>query len=304
MEFFKTPRLQFIKNRNISFAFSGLLLLGTVVSLAVRGPNLSIDFTGGTLIQGYFKNTAVPLDQLRAALDGAGFGGAQIQSVPFHNAVILRYKSSVENKQELATGVTGALNKVFPDNPFEVERVEFVGPVVGRHLVNQAVLAIFFSMLGIALYVAFRFRNLVWGVSGVIALVHDVAIAVGFLSFFQREISITVVAALLTLAGYSINDTIVIFDRIRENLRTRGRHGKEADDALMDRSCNETLSRSVITSLTVFMVLVALLFLGGEVIRDFALTLTIGVVVGSYSTIFVASPIVYVWQTRRGKPLR
>jgi preprotein translocase SecF subunit len=112
-----------------------------------------------------------------------------------------------------------------------------------------------------------------------------------------------VVAALLTLAGYSINDTIVIFDRIRENIRLRGRHAKEADDALIDRSCNETLSRSIITSLTVFMVLVALLMFGGEVIRDFALALTIGVVVGTYSSIFVASPIVYVWQTRRGKTL-
>jgi preprotein translocase SecF subunit len=158
-------------------------------------------------------------------------------------------------------------------------------------------------MLGIAVYVGFRFKSLVWGVSGVVALVHDVILAVGFLSLFHREISITVVAALLTLAGYSINDTIVIFDRIRENIRLRGR-GKEPLDVLIDRSCNETLSRTIITSLTVFLVLIALLVFGGEVIRDFSLALTFGVVVGTYSSIFIASPIVYLWVTRRNKTLR
>ncbi|HNF58972.1 MAG TPA: protein translocase subunit SecF, partial [Elusimicrobiota bacterium] len=164
-------------------------------------------------------------------------------------------------------------------------------------------MAVLITNLLLLVYVAFRFRNWIWGVSGVFALVHDIFLALGFMALTGREISITVVAALLTLAGYSINDTIVIFDRIRENIRLRGRHSKEPLDVLINRSCNETLSRTIITSLTVFIVLLSLLFLGGEVIRDFSLALTFGVIVGSYSTIFIATPMVYLWQRKRNKPL-
>lgn len=166
---------------------------------------------------------------------------------------------------------------------------------------GKALWAIVLSMLGIIVYVAFRFRNWIWGASGVIALIHDVFLALGFMALTGREVSITVIAALLTLAGYSINDTIVIFDRIRENLRLKGRSSKESLDQVINRSLNETLSRTIITSLTVFIVLMSLLFLGGEVIRDFALALTFGVVVGSYSTLFIATPLVYLWQSRHDK---
>ncbi len=305
MEFFKTPNFNYIKYHKLFFGFSGLLALVTVGAVVLRGRSLlGIDFTGGTLVQGYFKNGPVPLDRVRAALTGAQVGAVELQSVPFHNALILRFKSGAEGKTELATRVGDIFAGSFADNPFEMERVEFVGPVVGRSLVSKALLSIFFSLLGIVVYVAFRFKNWIWGVSGVIALFHDVFLALGFMAVTGREVSITVIAALLTLAGYSINDTIVIFDRIRENIRLRGRHLKEPLDALINRSCNETLSRTVITSLTVFMVLLSLLFLGGEVIRDFAVALTFGVVVGSYSTIFIATPMVFLWQNRRNKPLR
>ncbi|HRY30037.1 MAG TPA: protein translocase subunit SecF [Elusimicrobiota bacterium] len=300
MEFFKTPNFDYISKRRIFFGLSGVLAVATVLSLVIKGPNFSIDFTGGTLIQGFFKNPE-PLEKVRAALDGAQLGGAELQSVPFHNAVIIRYKSGELGKEQMASQVTQALAKAFPDNPFEIERVEFVGPVVGQHLVKQAFYAILFSLLGIVIYVAFRFKNWIWGFSGVFALAHDVFLTVGFMSITGREMSLTAIAALLTLAGYSINDTIVIFDRIRENLRARR---KEPLDVLINRSCNETLSRTIITSLTVFMVLLSLLFFGGEVIRDFAAALTFGVVVGSYSTIFIATPMVYLWQMKRSRPLR
>ena len=192
------------------------------------------------------------------------------------------------------------MKNAFPDNPFLVERVDIVGPVVGQHLVNQAALAFVFSMLGISIYVAFRFKRWVWGITGVFALVHDVFFTVGFMAILGREMSVTVMAALLTIAGYSINDTIVVFDRIREHLRSRQ---KQPLDQLMNRSFNETLSRTIITSLTVFLVLIALLIFGGEVIRDFTLAMTFGVVVGTYSSIFVASAMVYDWQKNRRTPL-
>jgi preprotein translocase subunit SecF len=317
MEFFKTPNFDYIKYHKLFFALSGLLAAATVVGVVVRGPSLmSIDFTGGTLVQGYFQkagepaagaegqNVEISLDRVRAALATAGLAGAELQSVPNHNAIILRFKSGAgEAKTELAGKVTEAFARAFEGFSFTTERVEFVGPVVGKQMVSKAILAVFFSMLGIVVYVAFRFRNWIWGVSGVFALVHDVFLALGFMALTGREISITVVAALLTLAGYSINDTIVIFDRIRENIRLRGRHSKEPLDVLINRSCNETLSRTIITSLTVFIVLLSLLFLGGEVIRDFSLALTFGVIVGSYSTIFIATPMVYLWQRKRNKPL-
>jgi preprotein translocase SecF subunit len=307
MELFKTPNFNYIKYHKIFFGVSACLGLLTIGALFSRGRNiLSIDFTGGTLIQGYFEKEAVPLDKVRTALSEAGLSGAELQGVPEHNAVILRFKTkqSNEERQGVETRLKDGFVKSFPDNSFVIERAEFVGPVVGRHLVGKASLAIFCSLLAIVLYVAIRFKNWIWGASGVFALMHDVFIATGFMAITGREVSITVIAALLTLAGYSINDTIVIFDRIRENIRLRGRSNKETLEALINRSCNETLSRTIITSLTVFFVLICLLVFGGEVIRDFALALTFGVVVGSYSTIFIATPMVYLWQMRRAKSLR
>jgi preprotein translocase SecF subunit len=302
MEFFKTPNFDLIGKRKIFYSIS--IAIGIITCLAViyrRGLNPSIDFTGGTLIQGFFKST-VSMKDIRSALDGASLGGGELQSIPERNAVIIRFKSEAHAKQQVGNQITEALNKAFPSNSFTVERVEFVGPVVGRHLVGQAMMAFIFSMLGISVYVAFRFKKWVWGITGVFALVHDVFFTVGFMAIMGREMSISVMAALLTIAGYSINDTIVIFDRIRENLRNQ-RNRKEDIGQLMNRSFNETLSRTIITSLTVFIVLIALLIFGGEVIRDFTLAMTFGVVVGTYSSIFVASAMVYDWQKKRKTPL-
>ncbi len=299
MQFLSNTNIDFLKHRKKAFCVSAVMAVVAVISLVLhKGPNFSIDFTGGTLLQGFFENP-VPLENLRKVLNESELGGAELQSVPAHNAFIIRYKEgAAKEKDELATDMTNILTKAFPDNPFTLERAEFVGPVIGRHLIKKAVLAIMFSLCGIIVYVAFRFKNWIWGISGVLALAHDVFLAIGFLSVINREISISVIAALLTLAGYSINDTIVIFDRIRENIRSRR---KEPLDVLINRSLNETLSRTVITSLTTFMVLLCLLFFGGEVIRDFSIALTFGVALGTYSTLFVATPVVYVWQMSRLK---
>jgi preprotein translocase subunit SecF len=299
MQLFKTvPSIDFMNRRKFFYALSGALVAATLAFLLLKGPRLSIDFTGGTLVEGSFKNP-VGLEDVRKALSSSGLS-ADLQSVPDRNAVIIRNKSGA--KEELATQITSALNKAFPDNAFEIQRAEFVGPVVGRHLLKQSFWAVLFSMAGIILYVAFRFKNWVWGVTGVLALFHDVIVTMGFMTIMGRELSVTVIAALLTLAGYSINDTIVIFDRIRENLRG-SRRSKEPLDGLINRSLNETLSRTLITSLMVFFVLLALLFFGGDVLRDFSLALTFGAIIGSYSTWFVATPMVFDWQKNRRTPL-
>lgn len=298
MEFFKTPNIDYLKYRKYFYGLSALLAVVSIASLVYhKGPNPSIDFTGGTLVEGHFQNP-VPLEDVRKTLSASSLGSPDLQNVPARNAVIIRYKSETHAKEEFASQITDIMMKSFPGNAFTLDRVDFVGPVVGRHLMKQSFMAFAFSMLGIIIYVAFRFKNWIWGGAGVFALCHDVFLALGFMSVTGHELSITVIAALLTLAGYSINDTIVIFDRIRENMNMRR---KEPLDVLINRSLNETLSRTIITSLTVFMVLLSLLFFGGEVIHDFSLALTFGVLIGSYSTVFIATPLVYDWQMRRNQ---
>jgi preprotein translocase subunit SecF len=295
MTFFKSvPQVDFMSRRKAFYALSGAMVLGTFALLFAGKARLSIDFTGGSLVEGSFQSP-VPLEDVRKALSDAGLQ-MDLQTSGASSVII---RSGAGVKEEAATAITNALGKAFPANPFTLGRAEYVGPVVGRHLIRESLLAILFSMLGIIVYVAFRFKNWTWGVTGVLALAHDVIVTLGFLILMGREVSVSVVAALLTLAGYSINDTIVIFDRIRESLRGRR---KESLDALINRSLNETLSRTLITSLMVLFVLLALLFFGGEVLRDFSLALTFGVVCGSYSTWFVATPMVYDWESRGKGP--
>ncbi|HAM39045.1 MAG TPA: protein translocase subunit SecF [Elusimicrobia bacterium] len=293
IELFKKTNFDFVGKRKPFFIISGALLLISVFSIFFhKGLNFGIDFSGGTLIQLKF-NQSIKLADIRNILSNNGIA-AELQDFPQQHSVIIRIKKGTDE------GITQKIQDIFvkelPQNPFELERAEYVGPTIGKHLINQAFFALFWSFVGIIIYVAFRFKSGIWGVAGVLALVHDVFITIGLFSILNREISITIVAALLTLAGYSINDTIVIFDRMRENIRL---YRKESLFDLINRSVNETLSRTIITSLTVFLVLTSLFFLGGEVIHDFALALLFGVIIGSYSTIFVAAPIVYEWEKRR-----
>ncbi|OQA92228.1 MAG: preprotein translocase subunit SecF [Elusimicrobia bacterium ADurb.Bin231] len=289
--FFKETHFDFVGKRNVFFGVSGLLILITVLSLFFKGINYGIDFTGGTLIQLKFKQP-VSLAEARQLLSSGGFK-SDLQDFPKDNTIIVKVKTTEDGISEKIQEI---FRKGLPDNGFELERAEYVGPTIGRHLKNQAFFAMFWSFVGIIVYVGFRFKSGIRGVAGVLAIIHDVFITVGLFSVLGREVSITVLAALLTLAGYSINDTIVIFDRMRENRRI---HRKENFYDMINRSVNETLSRTVNTSLTTFFVLLALFFLGGEVINDFSLALLFGVIVGSYSTIFVAAPIVYEWEKRK-----
>lgn len=298
MELWRATQIDFIGRRYLFFALSGALILAGVVSLTVkRGPKLGIDFTGGTLVQVVFQSPT-PLADLRSQLAKQGWGQVEIQSFPQQEAFLLRTRGEAGAVTTVAKALTDTLRQAFPTNPLTVERVEFVGPVIGQHLKRQAIWALLLSLGGIVVYVGFRFRSLLWGIAGVLALFHDVFATVGIFSLLNKEITITVIAALLTIAGYSINDTIVIYDRMREKTRLLR---KVALRDLINQSVNETLSRTVITSLTVFLILLSLFFWGGEVIHDFSVALLFGVVVGSYSTIFVAGALVYEWQTRRAR---
>ncbi len=298
MELFKNINIDFIGKKNLCYALSALMILAGVGALIKnRGPVLGIDFTGGTLLQIGFKDLP-PIDQIRETLNKAGWDGYTLQTQPADNSIIIRVKSGEKSKEDISASLLSTLRQGYAGNVKDVpERIEFVGPVIGKKLVWDAYKAIFGSLIVIVIYVAFRFKNWTWGAVGVLALAHDVFITFGLLTILNKEITLVVIAALLTLAGYSINDTIVIFDRVRENLRTSR---KESLRDLYNRSINETLGRTLNTSLTALMASGSL-FLGGEVIRDFALAMSFGVVIGSYSTIGVAIALVYQLETRGGQ---
>jgi len=277
----------FLGKRKIALLFSGLLLLISIVSLAAKGLVLGIDFTGGTLVEiGYQQ--PVDLVTLRSALEAKGFGDATVQHFGTAKDVLIRLKpkSGVSNAQ-LSSDVLAAVNSNTA-NHGEIRRVEFVGPQVGDELAEDGGLAMLYSMFGILLYIAWRFEYK-FSLGSVAALFHDVIITLGFFSITGMEFDLTVLAAILAVIGYSLNDTIVVFDRIRENFR-KLRKGRAEE--IMNTSINQTLSRTLMTSLTTILVLVALAVLGGEIIHNFAIALLVGVVIGTYSSIFVASPIV------------
>lgn len=298
MQLFHKSNIDFIGKRWLFFTVSAIMILAGVVSLVTKGgPKLGVDFTGGSLIQVKF-NQVTATEEVRKTLDDNGFTNSEIQSFMDTNVFIIRIQKSVIPMTEVANKVEQAFKAKWGEGSFAVERTEMVGPRVGEALSEQALWAIIFSWIGIIIYVAFRFKSAAHGVAGVIALAHDVTITVGIFSILNKEISLTIIAALLTLIGYSINDTIVVYDRIRENMRLL--RSKTLGE-IINISINDTLSRTIITSSTVIFVLIALYIWGGEVIHDFSLALLIGVVVGTYSSIAVASPLVYEWETRKAK---
>jgi len=301
LAFLHNTNINFTGKRYFFFGVSIALALAGAVSLILRGgPNYGIDFSGGILIQMAFAKP-VAMDEVRSALSTAGLADVELQSTMMgtHSSIVIRAKKSAMNQDEFSAKVKGIISQKFAGNELTIERKEYVGPAVGSHLFKQGMLALIFSFLGIIIYVAFRFNSGVWGTAGVMDIVHDVFVIFGIFSILNKEITLTVLAALLTVAGYSINDTIVVFDRIRENLRLLT---KEPFGAIINKSVNQTLSRTIITSLTVFIVALALFFLGGEVLHDFAFAMLIGVVVGTYSSIYVSSSLVYEyeeWKKRR-----
>lgn len=281
--------------------FVGMMKPAVILSLAViiigiasliwhGGPNFGIDFAGGTLIQIKFQKET-PTDKIRTAFRAIGFEGSVIQDFG-PNEVIVRTAESGADPKGLTSRVDEALLAAFGKGAYELRRIEMVGPKVGRDLTRKALLAIIFSWIGILIYVGVRFEFR-YALGGIVALVHDVLVTITFLSLFDKEFDLNIVAALLTIIGYSINDTIVIFDRIRENSKKNIRMPLME---IINTSVNQTLSRTILTSLTVLIVLLVLFFFGGAVIHDFTFTLLVGTIAGVYSTVFIASPIVLLFE--------
>ncbi len=296
MQLFVDTNFQFVKSRKMGYVLSGLLILASVVSLIIHGgPKYNIDFTGGTLLHLKFDKP-VKIEDIRKALSAKGFGKAEIKHFGNPNEVSIR--AGVERTaEELSIIMEESIRNSLPDNPFVVQRVEKVGPKIGHELIIQAMWAIFWSMVLILIYVMWRFE-FKFSVGAIVALMHDVTITIGIFSLLDIEISSPIIAAVLTIVGYSLNDTIVVYDRIRENLKG---FKKVVPDlpGLVNKSINETLSRTIITSGTTLIVVLVLYFFGGEVLRTFALALIIGIIVGTYSSIFIASPIVVDWKTKK-----
>lgn len=285
--------INFVRSRHIFFVISGLIVLIGIISLSVKGINLGLDFTGGTLMQVKFDKP-VAIEALRSALDAAKVE-ASIQSFSADNSYAIKVKGTQENVNEKANQIITGL-KTIQGASFTEEKRDYVGPVVGRDLAKKALFAIILSMFGIVVYVAFRFSNPIWGTAGVIGLLHDVFVALTAMSLTNREVDLVIVAAFLTIAGYSINDTIVIFDRMRENMRNFPKMGL---GELINLSVNETLSRTVITTFTVFVTVLVLFLFGGTAINNFAFCMLIGTVTGVYSTVALCTPMVYQWEGRK-----
>lgn len=286
MEFFKkVPNIRFMELRRYWYVLSAVLVLGSILLIAVRGLNMGVDFTGGVVIEAGFPGS-VDLEQARTALAAAGIQDAQVQNFGTSSELLVRLPPAEgAAAQTLPDRVIAALATVQPG--VQLRRTEVVGPQVGKELAEQASLALFMMLLLILLYIALRFR---WrfGIGSVVASLHDPIVALGVIVALDMPFDLNVVAALLTILGYSVNDTVVVFDRVRECFLSMR---KATPAQVMNAAINETMSRTIITSGTALSSVLALLFLGGEALRGFSLALAIGIIVGTYSSIYVASAI-------------
>lgn len=299
IELIGKTNIDFIGKRKYAFTLSVVLvILGifTVVQLGRGQANLGIDFAGGTSVQLKFEKP-FQLDRARHALEVNGFKDSELQQFTEGNKLLIQIKKAVAGER-VADKILAIFTKEFADNKFVVDSTTEIGPKVGKNLRDDALIAILFSAIGMIIYIAWRFE-FSFGVAAAIATFHDVLAVLGIFYVLGKEVNLLLITALLTLAGYSLSDTVVIYDRIRENLRLRPR---DFLGDVMNSSINEVLSRTLVTGITVFLVLVALYFFGGEVLHDFSLALIIGMIIGTYSSILVASPIVYEW--RKGKKIR
>ena len=296
MRFFSNTNIDFLGKRKIGFAVSSLLIIMGIISMFGHGGlKYNIDFTGGTLVQLKFEND-VKIEDIRQALTAQGYTDAEIKHFGADNEIVIR--AGVEQSAEELSGTfEPIIQAAFPDNPFVEQRLEKVGPKIGKELIVDAISAIFWALILILFYVMWRFE-FKFALGAIIALIHDVFITLGIFSLLDIEISAPIIAAVLTIVGYSLNDTIVVFDRIRENLKVKQKDSS-AFVSIVNKSLNETLSRTIVTSLTTLIVVTILFFLGGEVLRSFAFALIVGILIGTYSSIFVASPIVVEWQLKK-----
>lgn len=297
LEIIKNTKIDFLGKRKFAFIFSGLIsIIGifAIIQIFNGKANLGIDFAGGTSIQLKFER---PLDihSVRKALDESNIRDFDLQDFPASNKILIRVKKSEQELGQVSDTITGVISRKLPDNKYVIDSTTAIGPKVGGRLRADAGKAVLLATLGILIYIAVRFK-FDFAVGATVATFHDVLAVLAVFYLTGREINLILVTALLTIAGYSLTDTVVVFDRIRENLRLRV---KEPVEAVMNTSINEVLSRTIITSVTVLLTSFALFFFGGEVIHDFALAMILGVIVGTYSSIFVANPVVLLWRGKK-----
>ena len=302
LEILGKTNIDFMGKRKFAFPFSGVMVLLGLVALVQIGwgsANLGIDFAGGTAVQLKFEEP-IKIDEARKALEINGLGNAELQEFGQDNKLLIRVKASTTIEEKIAERVVEIFGKEFPSHKFVVDSTTEIGPTIGKKLQEDALVAIVISFAGIIMYVAARFE-LRFGVAAALATFHDVLAVVGAFYILDKEITLLVVTALLTLAGYSLTDTVVVFDRIRENLKLRRR---ESEEATINAAVNQVLSRTIVTSVTVVLVLIPLTLTGGEVLHDFSLALLWGVIFGTYSSVFVASPLLLLWPGTRGRLLK
>jgi len=305
MEFFRIKtNIDFIGKKNYAFAFSGILILITIISLIMhKGPRYGVDFAGGISVRVKFSQP-VTAAEIKSGIQTLNLPNCTVQEFIEKGQHEFQIQSSTENLdiENIQASLSQALSKKFGEGRFEVRKVETVGAKVGKDLQKKGLWAVIISWGMILIYVGFRFKHFSFGVGGIAALVHDVLVTVGAFSLTNREIDLTIVAALLTIVGFSINDTIVIYDRVRENRR---KTPSALLPEIINQSINETLSRTIITTGTLLLAVIALLLFGGGVIHNFAFAMLVGCISGTYSTLYVASPVVIFWEEKiRGKKKR
>ena len=287
--------IDFTSKRKLALILSAVIILVGLVSLVVKGgPNYGIDFVGGTLVQVKFVNDT-DAAKIKDSLASMDLGTVVVQRFGDEaNEFLIRVQETGKGK-ELSGMISGSLNEVYGKGMVDIRRVEMVGPQVGKDLRQKGILSIVYAMIGILIYISWRFE-LRFAIGAIVALLHDVLITLGAFSLTGREIDLPIIAAFLAIIGYSLNDTIIVYDRIRENY---GKHQKKGFNAVVNLSINETLSRTILTSGTTLLVVLALFIFGGGVIHNFAFAMLVGILVGTYSSIFVASPILILWDDFR-----
>jgi preprotein translocase subunit SecF len=300
IELFRDIKVDWLGKRKLFLVISGALMVAGLISLVVKGGfKYGVDFRGGTLVQVRFKEKP-DIEKIRQLLRDNGAPNSQPQEMTGGNDVLIEFQGAEGDDASAGRGIIiNALNKAY-SGQFEVLKADSIGPKVGNDLKRQAVFATLYALGGILVYIAFRFEW-IYGAAAVFAVFHDTLVTLGLFSIFNREINLTVIAALLTLVGYSVNDTIVIFDRVRENLKVRRRDDLEK---IMNESINQTLSRTLLTSGLTFLTVLALFLFGGEIINHFAFAMVIGIIIGTYSSIAIAAPLVLVYTNLRGRAVR